>query len=66
MAQLAAELKVAKTTAATAAQQLLQMEGVVQATGIKAAAAEDGLRTSTDLIVALQQQLAEMTDRSAI
>lgn len=63
VAQLAADLKTAKTAAADAVQQLQRIEGVVQATGERAAAAEDGLKTSNELVVRLQQQLADLKDR---
>lgn len=52
-----------KATATDAAQQLQRLEGVLQATGERAAAAEDGLRTTNQLVVSLQQQLAELKDR---
>jgi hypothetical protein len=39
------------------------MEGMLRSTGERAAAAEDSTRTQGELIVHLQEQLAQLKDR---
>jgi hypothetical protein len=63
VAQLAADLQAAKQRATDAQQQAGQMEGMLRSTGERAAAAEDSTRTQGELVVQLQQQLAELKDR---
>jgi hypothetical protein len=43
--------------------QAAHMEGMLRSTGERAAAAEDSTRTQGELIVHLQEQLAQLKDR---
>lgn len=63
MAQLALELQASKQAASDTQHQAAHMEGMLRSTGERAAAAEDSTRTQGELVVHLQQQLAQLKDR---
>ncbi|WIA17176.1 hypothetical protein OEZ85_014059 [Tetradesmus obliquus] len=63
VAQLALELLASKQAASDTQHQAAHMEGMLRSTGERAAAAEDSTRTQGELMVHLQQQLAQLKDR---
>ncbi|WIA37399.1 hypothetical protein OEZ86_014324 [Tetradesmus obliquus] len=63
VAQLALELQASKQAASDTQHQAAHMEGMLRSTGERAAAAEDSTRTQGELVVHLQQQLAQLKDR---
>jgi hypothetical protein len=63
VAQLASDLQAAKHAAADTQHQAAHMEGILRSTGERAAAAEDSTRTQGELVVHLQEQLAQLKDR---
>jgi hypothetical protein len=63
VAELATELTSLQQEALQLRSQASRMEGVVRATGERAAAAEDAVSTKGDSVASLQQQLAQLQEK---
>jgi hypothetical protein len=63
VAAAAAQISAARQEAAAADARCQQLEGVLRATGERAAASEEDAHRASRVIVDLQQQLAELKDR---